>query len=235
MKLYSTYPYLIISLVLFALFFLCFLIAKKQRKPMFLSALLSAPFGFLSVFFIPAYWQPIRIGEWGGAGIEDIIFSFSNGGIVWFLVTWPIRTRLSVDIQIKRMLRRYLTFSILGISFGLILLFLGFDPMHGTLLGIAIMAIILLQMRRKLWLLPVIGAICFGLTYTIMCSVVFALNPDFLLQWNLKTLSWGYYLGVPLEEIIWSIAFGAVWPLLVAYSFDTQIEPQKTPTGKNLF
>ncbi len=233
-KLYSSYPYLALSLVLLVLYIPCFLAGKKQRWPMLLSALLSAPYGFLSVFFVPAYWQPVRIAEWGGAGIEDIIFSFANGGVVWFMAAWPVRNRLAIDIQVKRMLLRYLLFSISGISVAYLLGLFGFSPMKGTLLAIVIIAMILLWLQRKLWPLAVIGGICFGLTYTIICTVMFALNTDFLLQWNLKALSGNYFLGVPLEEIEWSIAFGATWPLFIAYCFNARSKSLKNRTGEKL-
>ncbi len=235
MKFYSTFPYLTLIIAQFLVFVLCFLAANKHRWPMFLSALLSAPFGFFSVFFVPAYWQPLRIGEWVGTGIEDIIFSFANGGIVWFMVTWPLRKRLSVDIQVKRVLKRYLLLFIPGISFFLIILFMGFDPMTAVLLGMVVMSSIIILLRCQLWLLSVVGAVCFGVLYTIICHIIFTLDPDFLMQWNLNALSGYFFLGVPLEEIAWSIGFGATWPLFVAYPFNTRIEPPKTSYEKKQF
>jgi len=222
MTFFSTYPYLLISLTLLVVFFLCYMAGEKQRRPMLLSALLSAPYGFLSVHFVPAYWDPVRIAEFG-AGIEDIIFSFANGGIVWFMATWPVRNRLSVDIQTRRMLRRYVVCTVSGLSLGLIPLLLGFDPMHVSLVGIAVMGIVLLRLRGELWRLTVVGAVCFGLFYTAICIVSFSLNPDLLRQWNFAALSGYSLVGVPVEEIAWSIAFGAVWPLIIAYSFETRI------------
>jgi hypothetical protein len=212
------------SLTLLVLFTLCYLAAGRQRRPMLISALLSAPFGFLSIFFVPTYWNPVRIFQWG-AGIEDIIFSFTNGGIVWFMVTLPVRNRISMDIEIKRMLSRYLACSLLGISPGLIPFFLGCDPMHISLVGLTIMCLVLLLLRSDLLPLPLVGAVSFGLLYTVICVVSFALYPDFLHQWNFTALSGYALLGIPVEEIAWSIAFGAAWPLLAAFSFETRIAP----------
>ena len=230
-SLLSAYPYLFISLLLLALFLLLFIAAGDQRRPMLWSALLSAPYGFLSIIFVPDYWNPVRIGEWG-AGIEDIIFSFANGGIVWFLVTWPLRNRLSLDIQIKRMLRRYLVWTAGGTPLGLFLLFMGADPMHGVLLVLSVMIVVFLWLRSELWPLFLFGAVSFGAMYTVTCIIAFSLNPDFLMQWNIQALSGYYFFGVPLEEIAWSIAFGAVWPLLVAYAFETRISFRMNNPGK---
>ena len=231
MAFFSTYPYLLMSLTLLVIFLLCYLAGGKQRRPMLLSALLSAPFGFLSVHFVPVYWNPVRIAEFG-AGIEDIIFSFSNGGIVWFMVTLPVRNRLLVDIHTKRVLLRYGGCSVVGLSLGIIPLSLGYDPMHVSLAGISIMGIALLLLRREFWRLSVVGTVSFGLLYTIICIASFLLNPDFLRQWNLEALTGYIILGVPVEEIIWSIAFGAVWPLIAAYSFETRITTVERPQDK---
>lgn len=225
------YPYLFVSLVLFGLFLLLLVIAGDQRRPMLWSALLSAPYGFLSVIFVPDYWNPVRIAVWGGAGIEDIVFSFANGGIVWFLVTLLLRDRLSLDIKIKRVLRRYLLWTVCGTPLGLFLLFVGSDPMHGVLLVLSVMIIVFLWLRIELWPLFLVGAVSFGAIYTVTCIAAFSINPDFLLQWNIKELSGYYFLGVPLEEIAWSIAFGAVWPLLVAYAFETRISVRMDGSG----
>ncbi len=219
----TSYPYLVVSLLLLALFLLLFMIAGNQRRPMFWSALLSAPYGFLSVIFVPDYWNPVRVAVWGGAGIEDIVFSFANGGIVWFLVTFPLRDRLSFDIQIKRVLKRYVIWTVGGTPLGLFLLFLGSDPMHGVLLVLSVMIVVFLWLRIELWPLFLVGAVSFGAMYTATCMAIFRISPDLLLQWNIQALSGYYFFGVPLEEIAWSIAFGAVWPLLVAYAFETRI------------
>lgn len=223
-----TYSYLLMSLTLLVIFFLCYLTGGRQRRPMLLSALLSAPFGFLSIDFVPVYWDPVRIVEFG-TGVEDIIFSFANGGIVWFIATCPVRNRISVDIQTKRMLFRYVVCSVSGLSLGIIPLSLGYDPMHVALAGICVMGIALLLIRAELWRLSAIGAVGFGLLYNIICVLAFYLNPDFLQQWNLEALSGYTIAGVPVEEIAWSLAFGAVWPLVAAFSFETRITMIEQP------
>jgi hypothetical protein len=216
------YPYLCASLVLLVFFLIAFFTQSKQRRPMLLSALFSAPYAFLSIFFVPAYWNPVRVLHLS-IGIEDILFSFSNGGIVWLLATWPLRDRLILDIQIKQVFKRYLIFTASGITFWLILILSGCDPMHGAFLGIVVIIVLLLWLRIELWPLILVGMLSFGLLYFIFCSITFAMNPNFLMQWNVQSLSGNSLLGVPIEEIVWGMSFGALWPLLMGYSFNTRL------------
>lgn len=238
MALFSEYPYLCSSLALLFIFAVGLMVYQKPPCPMpfspWISALLSVPYAFLSVFFVPFYWDPVRIWEFWGAGIEDVIFSFANGGTAWVLATGITRHRLILNIQAKRLLWRYLICSVSGVSFGVTVILLGLDdPMHGTLVGIAVVAVVLLRLRSELWPLLVAGAFSFGGLYTVIAGTAFALNPDFLKQWNLEALS-GYGLfGVPMEEIVWSLSYGGVWPLVIAYACDARLPArQKTTWGR---
>ena len=47
-------------------------------------------------------------------------------------------------------------------------------------------------------------------------------NPGFVRAWNPAALSGFQFLGAPAEEIAWGVAFGAVWPLFVAYVFGVE-------------
>jgi hypothetical protein len=50
--------------------------------------------------------------------------------------------------------------------------------------------------------------------------------PVLQLHWNPHNL-WGPRLfGVPVEEVAWALAYGAVWPLFMAYVFDARPVPR---------
>jgi hypothetical protein len=235
MKFHSDYTYLCFSLVSLLVFLVGLMACRKQSRPMrfspWISALLSAPFAFLSCFFIPSYWEPVRITEFWSTGIEDIIFSFANGGMVWIMATSTIRNRLILNIQTRRLLWRYLVCTVSGISFGMPLFLLGFDnPMHITFIGMAAATAVLLWLRKELWPLLVVGALSFGFLYTVACSITFALALDFIRQWNAEALLGFCLLGVPIEEITWSVSFGGLWPLIVAFIFDVRLPVQQKKT-----
>ncbi|HBH87351.1 MAG TPA: hypothetical protein DDY17_07110, partial [Syntrophaceae bacterium] len=57
----------------------------------------------------------------------------------------------------------------------------------------------------------------------VVVAVTFRLFPDFLTAWNLAS-QWGRPLyGVPIGEIVWSVVFGAVLPLLTGIVFNVEI------------
>lgn len=219
----STYPYLFFSLsmLVFSLTLLWF--GRGQRKVILLSGCLSAPLGFLSVFFVPYYWEPVRIVEFG-AGIEDLIFSFSGGGIVWFCASFPFRNKLTMRINIRKLLTVYLATNVMGITLGYLLNWVGMSPMDITYFGFAAFLGGFLLLRHQLWPLSFAGAISYAVFYIIFCFVAFSLEPEFLLQWNLDALSGCFFLGIPIEEIAWALGFGGVWPLILCVGLDVRLQ-----------
>lgn len=219
----SAYPYLFFSLTMlvFCLTILC--LGRSQKKVILLSGCLSAPFGFLSVFFVPYYWEPVRIVEFG-AGIEDLIFSFSGGGIVWFCASFPFRNKLTMRINFQKLLTVYLSINAMGITFGYLLNWVGMSPMNITFFGFAAFLGGFLKLRPQLWLLSFTGAISYAVFYIFFCLVAFSLKPDFLLQWNLAVLSGCFFLGIPIEEIVWALGFGGLWPLILCFGLDVRLQ-----------
>ncbi len=57
---------------------------KDHRRPMLLSGILSAPLALAAPTFVPVYWNPVRLFPYA-VGIEDVVFSFSNGAMLWSL------------------------------------------------------------------------------------------------------------------------------------------------------
>jgi len=47
--------------------------------------------------------------------------------------------------------------------------------------------------------------------------------PEFPGQWSLEELYGIHLIGIPVEELMWAFAAGAVWPLIVAYSLNVQL------------
>jgi hypothetical protein len=120
------------------------------------------------------------------------------------------------------MLMRYMACIAAG-SISLIPIALGCNPMHTTVAVLPLICIGLLWLRPGYWPLCVIGAAGFGLFYTIIAVISLIFFPDALQQWNQDALSGYALLSIPVEEIAWSICFGALWPLQMAFSFETRI------------
>jgi len=70
------YPYLVASLVLLMISMTGYWVFPKRRRALLLSGLLSIPCSLTTFYFVPEYWQPVRLFDFP-LGVEDIFFSFS--------------------------------------------------------------------------------------------------------------------------------------------------------------
>ncbi len=218
-----TYPYFTASLFLLALFAVAYWRFRSQRHHLLVGGLLSAPSGFCAILFVPEYWDPVQLFRFG-AGPEDLIFSFSNGGLIWLVVV-AIHSGRSLEPRIEPcfLLRRWvvltLGFSILWIP----LLAVGLDVMRSSILAALLVLAALIRQRPELLPIASAGAALFGIPYTLLCGLLFRLFPGFLEQWSHANLSGWFVLGVPLEETAWALAWGATWPVVLAYVLDVRI------------
>jgi len=223
LALIETFPYLGWSLAMFGLLGVLMLCSSAaQRRKALWSAALATPFAFLEQFAIPIYWNPKRTLVWLGVSPEDFLFVFTIGGLSWLLATWPLRQRLAVDTEPKGLLRRYTLVSGLAFPLSLGTLLLEVKPMSYTLVPIVVGGFVFVALRPALSLLAVPGMAGYTLVHCVVLKSAFALTPSFASSWNAPNL-WGPTLwGIPVDEIIWAAAFGAVWPVFVAYVFNAR-------------
>lgn len=220
----STYSYFVLSFCLLILAFLALALCPRPlRTAVLLSGLFSIPSAFASLGFVPSYWNPIRVAElW--IGPEDVMFSFSTGIIAFFMALWPIRKRVRVIFQIKSILFRLIVCYICGHLLNIFLLrVFHIEPMQVALLTISAIGFGLAILKKELIIVSVYGVVSFTLFYTLYVKVGFLMFPEFLNQWNIPALCGISPLGVPLEEIAWAIACGAVWPLITGYILNLRI------------
>ncbi len=190
---------------------------------MLISGAMSSPFAVASLFFVPEYWDPARLFD-AIIGIEDIIFSFSNGGIVWMLSVWSLKNKLLIILKPYRIIVRSALCLLLWISTTYVFIFLGTGIMASVFLSLMLLELMLILLRYDLWIISLSGAIRFSLLYFIFIKVCFIIWPEFIAQWNTEKL-WGItFMDIPIEEILWGVGFGAVWPLCLAYVLDVKIK-----------
>jgi len=219
----ARFPYLVMSLALSFLLLAGLLVWPRQRKLTLLSAALQAPFGLLSVFFVPDYWEPERVFSLGsGAGAEDILFSFASGGLTWLLAVSLSGARIEADIEPRMVLARFSAYAVPGVTAGALLWWRGLGPMDATIAVAVVAAATLAWRQRSVLRLSAAGALGFGILYPAVLKGAYTLWPLFPDQWS-STGSWGLSVwGLPLEEIVWAAGGGAVWPLFVAYLVDAR-------------
>ncbi|MEW6184525.1 MAG: lycopene cyclase domain-containing protein [Thermodesulfobacteriota bacterium] len=219
MFIYDQYPYLGICLILFVFLGLLWVLLPNQRQCMVLSGLLSMPYGAASLVFVPEYWKPVLIIK-SLTGLEDILFSLINGFLAWAIATVGLARSCLHTLHPDFLLPRYWVCTCSGIGLSALIWFSGQSIMKAALFSMAGLGLFILWTRKELWIVALTGALGFGLLYLLALKGVLLLNPDFLNQWNLANLSGIRFAGIPVEEIIWALGYGGIWPLFMHFVFE---------------
>ncbi len=184
------------------------------------SGVLALPFAYLEQFAVPVYWDPPRIQAWGNAGPEDFLFVFAIGGLAWVVAALPSRHPGGPLPPPRAILRRYAAVVLTGFPLSLLALVPDVKPMTYTLLPIVVSGAVFLTMRPAWWRLALGGAAGYCLAHCAVFKGVLVVAPSFIGAWNRDNL-WGPAVwGLPLDEIVWALGFGAVWPLFAGLLFD---------------
>ena len=220
------YPYLAGCLFEILLFVMCILLSAKQRRPILLSALLFTPAALSGIILVPYYWKPKLFLDLI-VGVEDVIFCFVNGGIVWFVSFYFIKGHLLLPWKFRPLMKRYIKYSLYGTITYYALFLMGFGYLWSALGDLYILGFMLLYAQRHLWDLALWGAGTFFVLHALILKLMFSFWPHFLQQWNLSSLS-GFIFGLPVEELLWALGFGFTWPLFMAHVFDVRVRPSAT-------
>jgi hypothetical protein len=221
MQFTQAYPYMATSLVMLGCAALLLISRPATRGAALLSGLLSMPFALFSFEFVGVYWHPRTVAYWRATSPEDLLFSFSTGVIVWSLATWLGSPIPILAIDTKRLVQRYLALSALGIGTGYFFKF--FHPigvMNSAMVGIGLVGLVVAASRRDAWRLALGGLVGFGAFYIGLGALISVLWPSFVGQWQSGEMLRFSVLGLPGYELVWALAYGAVWPLFMAYCFD---------------
>jgi len=220
------YPYFGLSISLFLIGLFLIFLFPRHRRFMFLSGIFSLLFALFSIAFIPEYWNPEKIGGLI-VGIEDILFSFATGCIVWVVASLISKKNFNFNTKFSTVLKRYLIVVNSGIFLGILLWVSGMNIMTATIILITIVGVVLLYYYKKLLFFLLSGALGFTLFYMVIIYLILSFWPQFVLQWSSGCLSGIAVFGIPLEEIIWAFAYGAVWPIFFVFIADLKLNDQK--------
>jgi hypothetical protein len=218
------YDYLFFSGLSLVLFFFAYLASPSRRGGMLRSAWLAAPIGFASVFFVPDYWNPRRLFT-ALAGIEDIIFSFATGGLAWWFACLALDGNKRAVFHGKHAFYRLSLFMLTGQNLFVLAIHRGMKPMDALFLSMLAVGAVFWKMSGAGFGFLLAGGAGFAAFYGVLLEIIFRLSPGFLEQWNLEQL-WGVFIGrVPLEEILWALGLGILWPMAIRYVFQVRIVP----------
>lgn len=215
------YPYLVISLALLTISMTGYWVFPKRRRALLLSGLLSIPFSLTTFYFVPEYWQPVRLFDFP-LGIEDIFFSFSTGMMAWLLMEIRHGNAIS-ETGWSKVLTRYLKVLSLGIAMIFLMRQIPIMVMNQALIGIIIIGVILSWNRWRALPAALLTGAVFSLFYTLFLAVSFVIFPDFSIQWTHSNLFGFSILGIPVEESLWAFIFCVCWVIVMVFVFNTKI------------
>jgi hypothetical protein len=204
---------------------IAYAVLPSQRRVVLLSAICAAPAGLADAIFVPEYWTP---GHMVGAGfsVEGLLFSFGNGGMLWALAVWPFRRSVSVDVSLARLLPRYVMWMAIGLAICAVAWVGvpgGIGIMEAALLALVLVGAGMLALRSDAWPFAVSGAVGFGGYYALQLAIVAALCGECAAAWAPSRWASATFLGFPLEELAWAVAYGATWAIATAYGSDVRI------------
>lgn len=177
---------------------------------MLTASLIITPAALSEVFFVPGYWLPDTIFN-PKLSIEDFIFTFAVGGIIAVFYELVLGAKHIKHLKLCNCYRGGGLILLVGIILIFAVHFLfKINFMYALYIGIFVNVLLIAINRQDLIKKIIFSSLIFGVFYFLFFAVFSRLIPGFLNHWNLSELSGVILLGVPLEEIIWAFATGAL-------------------------
>lgn len=212
------YVWLIWSSLFLLPWLVLYVLLPAHRRVMRWASFLTAPFGLTEPLFVPEYWSPPSLFDLAlrtGFDIESLIFSFGIGGVGVVLynavtgrATEPLPPAARQSVRHRYHAAALLTPAILFPA----LYALPWNPIYAAIVAMAGGAVAALLCRPDLAGKTLVGAVLFVLYYTLFLGALEWSAPGYIARvWNLDALSGVLIFGIPLEELLFALAFGAFW------------------------
>ncbi len=182
------------------------------------ASLFTMPFGLTEPLFVPEYWSPPSLFDLAittGFDIESLIFVFGIGGIsstLYNLVTGQVPHKVSSKEKHAPLHRHhYKALSAPFIVF-LVIYWFPWNPIYPGIVAMFIGAIATMlcrpDLKKKTW----IGGLLFLGYYMVFLTGLELTAPGYIDKvWNLEALSGLSLFYMPVEELLFAIAFGMYW------------------------
>ncbi|HEX4542742.1 MAG TPA: lycopene cyclase domain-containing protein [Candidatus Acidoferrum sp.] len=222
------FSYLIGVLIFWAGWLACYIAGKSYRREIRWGSLISAPMAITSPFFIPQYWLPPSLFDLDQkikVGIEDVLWAAAVGGIASVVGEILLKDRLGKIRKAKRG-RHYAPFIVLVVVFAALQIWHRDKTIYNTIIALAVAAIVIALRRSDLIPTMLVGAMSFAVLYFAMFRIVLFLYPEFIQRYyTIKNLLGIYVFGIPIEELLFAAAGGAVWSVAYEYLHGYKLTP----------
>lgn len=205
------YAYLVGCSFFLFIWLLLFFFRKDLRKEILTMSFLIAPFGLIGqIFYLRDYWQPQTVTGWS-LGFEDLLFAFSIGGVGAVVYEEILGKKFS-----QRRLKKYPYWMLLVIFLGLSWMIIGniilkFNSIYVSTSVFLIFGVLMVTIRQDLIRNAFVSGVLVGLLMFFFYLLYLPLHPGIIEKfWRLKNISGIFFLGVPLEELMWGFGWGFV-------------------------
>jgi hypothetical protein len=195
-----------------------FIAFPRHRQVIWWASICTAPFGLTEPLFVPEYWNPpslFDLAQRTGFDIESIIFCFAIGGVgaaLYNVVTG--RDLVPINLAERRHPRhRYHIAALLSpVVVFLPIYFAPWNPIYPAVMAMAFGALATMTCRADLMSKTWIGGLLFLGYYALFMFGLKLSVPGYIERvWKLDDISGVLIYGVPVEELIFAIAFGMYW------------------------
>jgi hypothetical protein len=236
----TRYNFLLLSLLFLIPGAIIFVFRRDLRRVIGLMSICSLPFAFTESLFYPEYWEPVFLFDLAdriGFGVEDLLFVVGLGAFTSTAYAFVFRRRYQQIGPIEPRSIALRGALVLGVTFvlvaaaaliGVAMIFGSF----GIMLGVT--GVICL-IRRDLLLPSLLGGVSSLVVYTALCLAFGWLLPGvFDLSWHTERFLDIFWLGIPLEELMYGFASGvaatAFYPYVTNQRFVVASEAHRDVT-----
>jgi hypothetical protein len=200
---------------LIAIFALGWLCCRGHRRSSVFAAVALAPFAVMGYLFVPAYWQPDHAFTFiRGVGFEDVLFCFACGGVCWLAAVACSDVCCRSVPPFSRFISRLFAWMAIAILGVVAAWWAGCGIMTAVIAGFVFSGLVVLCRVPRAARLILPGAIGFTVVYACVSWLVIAIYPSASGFWVTDGTR---ILGLPVDELLWSLSFGATWPVVFAY------------------
>lgn len=221
------YSYLVGTFIFWVAWVLCSVLGRQYLSEIRWGTLIAAPMALTNLLFVPEYWTPPSLFDLDQKirlGIEDFLWAAAVGGIAAVVGEILLKERLAT-VRKARHKRHYLPFVVAALVFVGLRFGFHWKTMNSTIVSLAACALLIAFMRPNLTPLMLASAASFALLYFVLFLLVLALYPEFVHRYyNLSNLFGVYFLGVPIEELLFAGSGGAVWSVAYEYVHGYRLE-----------
>jgi len=189
-----------------------------HRRVILWASLFTTPFGLTEPLFVPEYWNPpslFDLAQRTGFDIESLIFCFGIGGVG--AVSYNILTGKShgrMSSMARRLASHRFHFWAVATPFLVfpVLYLMEWNPIYPAIVAMALGAVSTMLCRRDLISKTWVGGVLFLVYYLVFLAGLEWLSPGYIGKvWNLESLSGILIYGMPIEELLFAVMFGAYW------------------------